>query len=130
MTQAALHRIIKTWQKRLKIEHIELDIDLDEEPDSEEALASVAPHELYDRAILRFAGSWVDHTPFELNRIVVHELLHIIFRDYSNAVTSIGQAGVLSFQVQALWNEQCKVTEEALIDRLAHRLVEVGGVVK
>lgn len=129
MTQAALQRVIKTWQKRLKLEHVLLDVDLTSEPDNEDALASVSPHEMYDRARMNFEGSWPNWTPFETNRIVVHELLHIMFRDYNNAVTGIGQAGVLSFQVQALWNESCNNAEEALIDRLAHRLVETGGVV-
>jgi hypothetical protein len=130
VTPAALRRIIRTWQKRLKMEHIIIEVDLDIEPQNENALASVAPHEMYDRANMNFEGSWVNWTPFELNRVVVHELLHILFRDYNNAVTGIGQAGILSHQVQSLWNDTCNNAEEALIDRLAHRLVELGGVVQ
>lgn len=130
MTPAALNRIITTWQKRLKIEHIALKIDLSQEPDNPDALAAVIPSELYDYAELIFRGDWSEHSPFELNRIVVHELLHVMFRDFGQAMRSIGQAGILSHQTQLMWHDRCSDSEEALIDRLAHRLVELGGVVR
>lgn len=129
-SEAKMLRTIRTWQKRLKLEHIKLDIKLDEEPEHPEALASVYPDALYDCATMLFRADWPTHEPFELNRIVVHELLHIMFRDFGRAVRSVGHAGILSHQVQVLWHEQCEDAEEGLIDRLAHRLVELGGVVK
>jgi hypothetical protein len=129
LTQAGLIRVIKTWKKRLALDHIDIDVDLVKAPENEEALASVSPHQMYDQAVMQFSGKWPEWNDFEVNRVVVHELLHILFRDYNNAVGSISQAGVLSYQVQALWNDRLEDAEEALIDRIAHRLVEVGGVV-
>lgn len=128
-SEAKMLRTISTWQKRLKLEHIKLDIKLDEDPEHPDALASVSPDALYDRAELQFRSDWREHEPFELNRIVVHELLHIMLRDFGRAVRSIGSAGILSHQVQVLWHEQCEEAEEGFIDRMAHRLVELGGVV-
>lgn len=130
MTEAGLRRVVATWQKRLKMEHIKLNVNLDEEPEHPDALASVNPDALYDYAEVRFRGDWNTHELFDLNRIVVHELLHILFRDYGKAARSISHAGILSHQTQVLWYEACDDAEEALIDRLAHRFVEIGGVVK
>jgi hypothetical protein len=130
VTPAALNRIIATWQKRLKLDHIRIMVDLDDQPENPNALAAVVPDGLYDLATMVFRDDWSEHTPFELNRIVVHELLHIMFRDYGNAIRSIGQAGILSHQVEVLWHDRCVDAEEGLIDRLAHRLVEIGGIVK
>lgn len=128
-SEATLRRIVKTWQKRLKLEHIALDISIEDGPDNPDALASVSPDSLYDMAELRFRGDWASHDLFMLNRLVVHELLHIMFRDYTNAIRSVGEAGILSHQTQVLWYDRCNDAEEAVIDRLAHRLVEVGGAV-
>lgn len=129
-TPARLGRIISTWQNRLKLNHIKIDVDLAVQPDNPDALAAVSPSDFYDQAYMAFRGDWAQHDLFTLNRIVVHELLHIMFRDYGNAVRSIGQGGILSHQVQVLWHDRCNDAEEGLIDRLAHRLVELGGVVK
>lgn len=129
-SEAALLRIIKTWQKRLKIEHIALEISLDPGPESPDAVAAVQPDSLYDIAEVQFRDDWPTHDLFTLNRIVVHELLHVMFRDYSNAIRSIGMSGVLSYQVERVWRDHCTDAEEGLVDRLAWRLVEIGGVVK
>lgn len=122
-------RIIKTWQDRLALNHITLEIELGEGPEDEDALASVTPSDLYDYAKMRFRADWPEHGPFELNRIVVHELLHVMFRDYSAAARSIGIVG-LSGDARAIWYDRCHDAEEGLVDRLAHRFVELGGVVE
>lgn len=128
-SEAALRRIVKTWQKRLKLEHVALEINASG-PENPEALASVRPDALYDYADIRFRDDWKTQDLFTLNRVVVHELLHVLFRDYGNAIRSVGEAGILSHQTEVIWHDRCNDAEEALIDRLANRLVEVGGVVK
>lgn len=130
MTEAGLTRIVRTWQTRLKLDHIDIEIDLVEPCDSPEALASVTPSSVYDMAVIQFAPEWRENSLFQLNRIVVHELLHIMFRDFGNAIRSLSASGVVSAQTEAIWHDNCHDAEEGLIDRLAWRLVELGGEVK
>jgi hypothetical protein len=125
-----LERIISEWRARLKIEHIDIDLTLGEDPDNPDALASVEPSDLYDYAQIRFRSDWQNHDLDELNRIVVHELLHIMFRDLGVAIRSIGITGALSMDVRAIWYDRCHDAEEGVIDRLANRLVELAGVVE
>lgn len=131
MTPAQLRRIVRTWQKRLKLEHFEIEVSLDEEPENPEALASCEPSDLYDYAQLRFRSDWPTHSLDYLNRIVVHELVHVMFRDYGQAIRSVGFAsGGISPDVRSMWHDRCHDAEEAIVDRVANRLVELGGIVE
>ena len=126
-----LRRIIKEWRKRLMLEHVVIEIEWSEEPEDEDALASVSCSETYDHALLRFRHDLKDdYDADELNRIVVHELLHVMFRDYAQAVRSVSVTGALSTDVRMLWYDRCRDAEEGVIDRLANRFVELGGVVQ
>lgn len=129
MTEAGLTRIVRTWQARLKLEHIHIQLEFTD-PDNPEALASVTNSDLYDMATMNFREDWRDNDLFQLNRIVVHELLHIMFRDFGNAIRTVTSAGILSHQTELLWYDRCNDAEEQLIDRLAWRLVELAGPVK
>lgn len=125
-----LKRIIAEWCDRLSLNHYIIEVAWDEEPDDEEALASVSVSDLYDHATLRFASGWWDYDDRMVNRIVVHELVHIMFRDFGQAVRSVSYTGALSGDVVRLWHDRCHDTEEALVDRLANRLVDLGGIVE
>lgn len=125
-----LTRIITTWRSRLALDHIVMDIEWGAEPDDPDALASVLPSDLYDHATLRFRDDWSEHDLEMLNRIVVHELLHILFRDFGNAVRSISVTGAISTDLRLLWHDRCMDAEEGLVDRLANRFVELGGIVE
>jgi hypothetical protein len=125
-----LVRILKEWKKRLKLDAWEIHLLLHEQPEDPDAMASIEPSDLYDHAILRFRHDWPTHPIEELNHIVVHELLHIMFRDYSAAARSIGVTGALTADARALWYDRCRDAEEGLVDRLANRLVEQAGIVE
>ena len=128
--KAQLRRVVKEWMQRLALTHIELQVEWDEEPEDPDAYASIHVSEYYDHAILRFADGWQEFEPFMLNRIVVHELLHIMFHEYGKAVRSIETTGALSLDLRTLWHDRCQDAEEGIIDRLANRFVELGGVVE
>jgi hypothetical protein len=128
--QKHIRRMIRAWGQRLAMEHWDFEIAWEEEPDNDDAYASIEVSDLYDTATIRFRQDFGEHDLFEKNRIVVHELLHALFRDYGVSVRSIGVTGALSSDARALWWDRCHDTEEALIDRLANRLVEIGGEVK
>jgi len=125
-----LIRVISTWRARLSLEHIVMEIEWDVEPEDADALASVLPSDLYDHAILRFRNDWHEHDMEMLNRIVVHELLHILFRDFGNAIRSINVTGAISTDLKLMWHDRCIDAEEGLVDRLANRFVELGGIVE
>ncbi len=125
-----LERILYEWQERLKISHIDIEILWDEEPENEHALADIAPSDLYDRAEMRMAPGWTVHDVYELNCLVVHELMHVMFRDYDQSVRSASVSGALSMDVRSMWHDRCHDTNEALVDRLANRFVDLGGAVE
>jgi hypothetical protein len=128
--KAQLSRIIRIWRERLALEHVVLDVEWYEDPEDPDALASIYVSEYYDHATLRFAAGWEDYDATELNRIVVHELMHILMHDYSQAARSIAVTGAISTDMRLLWHDRCHDAEERVVDRLANRLVELGGVVK
>jgi len=128
--KARIRRIIKVWRSRLMLDHIILDIEWDEEPENPDAVASVYCSDLYDQATLRFSAQLIDYNNDELNRVIVHELMHIMFRDYGMAVRSIEVTGSIASDVRMLWHDRCHDAEEAVVDRLANRFVDLGGVVE
>jgi hypothetical protein len=125
-----IRRIVKEWAGRLALGHYEISVEWDEEPDNEDAYASVEVSELYDQATIRFRKDFPEHDIFLKNRIVAHELIHILFHRYGMAVRSIGVTGCLSADARALWHDRCHDEEEATIDRIANRMVEIGGCVE
>lgn len=128
--KARIRRVIKAWRSRLMLDHVTLDIEWDEEPENPDAVASVSCSELYDHATLRFSAVLLDYTTDELNRVIVHELMHIMLRDYGQAIRSIDAVGALSNDVRYLWHDRCHDAEEAVVDRLANRFVDLAGAVE
>lgn len=130
MTPAYLRRCVKTWQKRLALDHFALEIELDEPPEEADSLASMSISDQYDIAYIRFRGDWPEHDVEMLNRLVVHELLHIVFRDIDSSVHSLLCSGFMGRDAQHLWADRFNHAEEGAIDRLAWRFVELAGVVE
>lgn len=124
-----MRRIVTGWAQALCLHAWTIQVAWDEEPEDEDAWASVEISDLYDQATIRFRKDWHDHDLYQKNRIVVHELLHILFRDYSAAARSIGIVG-LSADARAVWSDRCHDEEEGLVDRLANRFLEVAGVIE
>ena len=124
MTEKQRNDTITKWKKNLRLDHWLIEV-VDEEPDNPDALASVMPAESYDRATLRFASSWPDWPPSFAERVVVHDLLHIVFRDLVEAEQTIYDA--LSHDARVLYSRRLDHELEGVIDRLAERFVEVSS---
>lgn len=124
MTEKQRNDMVTKWKKNLRLDHWLIEI-VDEEPDNQDALASVMPAESYDRATIRFASSWPEWPPAFAERVVVHELLHIVFRDLVEAEQSIYDA--LSHDARVLYSRRLDHELEGVIDRLAERFVEVSS---
>lgn len=122
-------KAIKVWKKRLKLQHINLELNFDEPPEDEDAIASVNPSPMYDWAMIRFAeGFWEEEELFEVNRVLVHELMHVILRD-TEVIFELALRQQ-SYDARGILQNQWTHATESLVDRLAHRLVEGFGVVK
>lgn len=128
--QRHIERMLRTWKNRLALDAWRIDVVWDEEPDDEDAYASIECSDIYDEARLRFRNDFNSHDLFTKNRIIVHELMHIHFRTYGNAVRSIAITGNITGDARALWYDRCRDEEEGVVDRLANRFVELGGEVK
>ena len=128
--RAQLKRVIKTWKKRLQLDHYTITIEWDELPEDPDAAATISISEYYDFAEMKFAEGWTLHGIEELNRIVVHELMHILLHEYGVAARSIFVTGAISTDLRLLWSDRMNDAEEAVVDRLACRFVELAGVVK
>lgn len=124
MTEKQRNDMVTKWKKNLRLDHWLIEI-VDEEPDNPDALASVMPAESYDRATIRFSSSWASWPTAFAERVVVHELLHIVFRDLVEAEQSIYDA--LSHDARVLYSRRLDHELEGVIDRLAARFVEVSS---
>lgn len=124
MTEKQRNSLIVQWKKRLGLDHWLIEIS-EETPENPDALASVSPAESYDRATIRFAPEWPEWPQQFAERVIVHELLHIVFRDLVEAEQSIYDA--LSHDARVLYSRRLEHELEGVIDRLAERYVEVSS---
>lgn len=111
MTQKQIERLVKDWQKRLRLDHWEIRIDWNSQA------ASIAENErsnFYDSAIIRLGTAWPTWSADYAEQTIVHELLHCHDRDLQQAV-------------KALEGDQTWATHEieGLVDRLAMVLVSL-----
>lgn len=122
-------RAIRVWSKRLKIQHVKVVLNFDEAPEDEDAIASVNPSSMYDYAMIRLSEDfWEEEELFEVNRVLVHELMHVMFRD-TDTIFELALRQQ-SYDARGILQNQWTHATEAIVDRLAHRLVEGFGVVK
>lgn len=127
MTERVLRRILAGWQKRLRLEHWDVKLDL-ETFANPGCYATVWAADDYDTATVKVDAEWRGWSTELANQTVVHELLHIVFRDVDEAVCAGRQR--LSDDAAAVVKYGYEHALEGTADRLAHRLVELGGCVE
>ena len=129
MTRKQFEAILRGWQKRLGLERWDLRIDWDK-PTSEDADASTWRSNDYDSAILYLDPDWASWEKSRgrdfVNRIIVHELLHLAIRDVDSVVDSLESH--LHRDVFAVTEHRYKHEYEGFVDRMSYRIVELGGV--
>ena len=120
MTQKQVERIVWEWQKRLGLATWDLRINF-AEPCHEEADATMTRSNTYERGELRLDKDWGKWSKPWANQIIVHELVHLLTRDIEESFKPAEPSPVVSkLQDRAV---------EQFVDKLAYRLVEIGGVV-
>lgn len=118
-------RVFNAWLKILRLTHWEIYFQWDDDPENDLALASVQVESDYDIAHVRLADGWRDWDTHTLNRVIVHELLHLHFRDYDDVLdTAIAPS---AYDSRELLRKMAHHELEGLIDRLAHCFVDAHG---
>ena len=135
MTAKQLEGLVRLWQGRLGLEAWDLEVEIARV--SEGARAETFRSTTYQEAHVRFAP-WVIGqgerpsedsgtspldftTPERLERLVVHELLHLVTRDVRGVIADL--EGDLHRDVYAKVEERWQFAEEQAVDRLAAALV-------
>ena len=111
----------KFWIKRLGLEHWDIDFYVvDEIEDNPDAAAQCSPEDSYDKATILIKRDADE----ELDYLLVHELLHIHFRDLDQ--TAQGMMGVLGFLLAEGYRKRWTHEEEGLIHRLTLLLMHLN----
>lgn len=125
-TEEELERYVRTWQRRLGLDEWRIEINLDgdvPEHNDEKAEASAIRSQVFDDAEVRFHPDWRMWSPYKLETVVVHELLHLVIRDLELIVDDVD--GLLHRDVHDVIREGYRRHVEQAVDRLAHRLVRL-----
>lgn len=126
MTRAYVERCVRVWQERLGLQAWDVSVTWDVPP-SEDSNATTRYRHDYDRADISFEEAFGSWSREFLNRIVVHELLHLHLRDVDRVVDDLD--GLLHRDVFSQVDKRYWHESEGLVDRLSYRLVEIGGCV-
>jgi hypothetical protein len=125
--RADIEHVVKTWQQRLHLDHWVVEVAWDKPLDPGETLGEMDIHGSYDFTKLKLAADYATWSRYDTNTIIVHELLHLTFRDLWRVCEAIvdhsprfgGRVASDLFVHES----------EGVIDRMATCLVEQGGVV-
>lgn len=128
MTRKEVEYVLAVWKERLRLTHWTIKIRWDEEgaPELEtddEARIKVADD--YEEAFIRLAPEWSTWTAEELNRILVHELIHTFENDAGVAIEALeGRIPAGLFSLLECWYTH---EVEKMVDRLALIIIELAG---
>lgn len=127
-TLPQLRRRVKMWQNtlpQLGVAHWTLDIHIVDAPDGNDGSAACV-HAMsdYDHASMEFKRDWLNaHEEWtEIDRVIIHELLHLVFRDYDETIATIHSH--LNTPVRAVWSLQVEHELEGVIQRVANALCD------
>jgi hypothetical protein len=140
MTEEQLERVLRTWQRRLRLDHWDLAIPWGlrpgQNPDGtgeiDDSNAEIRIHEDYDQASIRLSSEYPTWSAEMANRTLVHELLHIFERGSDEAVKALAPdvTGALSKLAYELFWNRYNHESENWVDRLAIIFVDLVGVVE
>lgn len=126
VTREQIEQIVSEWQIALGLQLWDLKVDWNK-PCEEDADASTWRSNQYERATMHFPESIEGLDLATANRLVVHELLHLHTRGIDELLkdTYDQMHRDASSQVERRYEKEI----EGVVDRLAYRLVEIGGCV-
>jgi hypothetical protein len=121
VTREQIEKLVADWIPRLGLEHWQVEIDWDKEPEVESSQAEVSWSASYDRAELHFRSNYGEWDLRRAEQIVVHELLHVALRDLNMAGISV--IGALEGPAAQIFSDWFDHELEGFVDRLAKALV-------
>ena len=121
---AQIQERVDFWKGVLQLKHVRVDIEY-EEADEHDAYATCYPHPHFDSMRIMFRSNlFQPNTTRTVDEVVVHELLHFMFRDYDAAARS-PDLNVFGTHVEDLYHERLLHEEESLVDKLAMLIVSL-----
>lgn len=115
-TKGRVRARVRHWQKRLKLQHWELEVQFGPEADGASAACMAQPE--YRRAVLQFDLTKIPAA--QLEYFVCHELLHALVWPLANAGHALAKGDPAAI-------EWVRTEEESLVTTLEHLLVEYDG---
>lgn len=122
MSKKALLEILDAWRERLHLDRWEIEVEFDHpEYAPADVYATIKPHDAYDSAKLKIAPGWEKWDRPHANRVVVHELCHLLLRDVDE-VALRALADENDFQRETYLNAQ-----ESTVERICQRFISLVG---
>lgn len=101
--------------------HVKIVPDGEVQGRQSDALAAVLPSSLYDTAWIEFSKSATDLDADNLDKIIVHELLHILMRDQDRIIEHLTE--YVGGPLEEHYDTQIRNEQEGVIERLARAIV-------
>lgn len=128
MTDREVFARVRYWLKHpllieLGISHWRIDVETAEEPSGRQnAKAAITTSGYYDTATIQFAADYVDEaSEIDLDRTIMHELIHIVWRDLGDASRSLGMH--VSNDRADAYEDRLDHETEGVVDRIARTIV-------
>ena len=131
LTRADIRAIVRTWQRRLEIDHWSIEIDFGTPAEASEEgregpWASIWRSRDYDLARLCLAEGWCDWSRREANEHVVHELVHLWTREVEFVLDALYRVDIHG-DARSVIEETHRHLTEGVVDRIARRLIALVG---
>lgn len=126
ITRLELERILRVWQERLRLTHWAIEIDWGMPLDDDEANAEILIEDFYDAAKVRIANGFPAWSADWANKVIVHELLHVVCRDMDELVKAV-KVIVPDERAHDLFADRYNHEAEGVVDRLAITVVLLAG---
>jgi hypothetical protein len=129
VTPGNLERTVAYWQKKilapLGIGHWKIIVNVVDEIDYSPTIrACVRNRADYDESEMEFQREFIESADLrEIDEVIVHELMHIAFRDLWECVTDVQRW--MSEREAEMYHQRLKHEEEGVIDRVARTLVSL-----
>ena len=126
MTEKQLEKVVRLWQKRLGLQDWDISLSFVPLPFcrcEDDADATTWRQNSYDRAVIFPNADWKSKSDDALNRLMVHELLHLVTRDLDRVVASVEEQ--LHADAWRAVNTRYDHEIEGVVERLANRFVDL-----
>lgn len=121
MTTAQLVKRVTFWQKKLGLDHWDIEVEVVESPhasgNSNLATAACWSSDTYDNAKIEIREDYAEWELEDLDQTIIHELMHIVTRDIDRTARLLREEiGASAWNLySAVWDREI----EGLVDRLA-----------